>query len=92
MTTGDRGQASKTWSTYATVWAAVDELSGRKLELARQLVATASHKLIIRYHADLTVKDRVVWGDKTLWIGHVENWSGMGFTQTLTCTEQLTGS
>jgi len=89
--TGDRGQAVRTWSTYATVPAAVEPLAGRKLELARQLVETATHKVSIRFHPSLTVKDRIVFGSRILHIGNVNDAYSVGLSMELICTEQIGG-
>jgi len=90
--TGDRGQAVRTWSTYATVPAAVEPLAGRKLELARQLVETATHKVSIRFHSLLTVKDRIVLASgKVLHIGNVNDAFTVGLSMELICTEQIGG-
>src|SRR4051794_26204140 len=79
--TGDRGQSVKSWSTYATVPAMIEELGGRQLELARQLVATATHRITLRYQSSLTVKDRVVFGSSVYNIGSIQNLNMMNFTQ-----------
>jgi SPP1 family predicted phage head-tail adaptor len=90
--TGDRGQPVKSWSTYATVPAMIEELGGRKLELARQQVATATHKVTIRYLSQLTVKDRFVFGSLTLNIGSIQNEKLLNFHQECLCTSQEVGS
>lgn len=89
---GDRGQPSVTWTTEASVRAQIEELSGRKLELARQLVATATHRVVIRYLSSLAVTDRVVFGSRVFNIGHILNWKLLNFTQELICTEQVSGA
>jgi SPP1 family predicted phage head-tail adaptor len=89
--TGDRGQPIYTWQTLGTVPAEIVELSGRKLELARQLVSTATHQVTIRYLAGLETNSQVVFGSRTFNIGYVQNVKLMNFTMILTCTEQLTG-
>lgn len=90
--TGDRGQDTITWVNTTTVPAMIEELSGRKLELARQLVATASHKVTIRYLSSLSIKDKVLFGSRTFNIGAILNTMMMNFTQELLCTEEVEGN
>jgi SPP1 family predicted phage head-tail adaptor len=57
-------------ATYVTVdppdWAAIEELSGRALELAQQLDETISHKVTIRWRHDVNKKMRVVFKGRYL--------------------------
>lgn len=43
-----RGHESEAWSPFLTVWAEVNELSGRELERAKQLVADATVQVTMR--------------------------------------------
>jgi len=88
---GDRGQAVITWLNEATVRARVEDLSGRRLELARQLVATATHQITIRYLAGIKVTDRVVFQGRVFHIGAVLNKDNVNFRQELVCTEEVIG-
>lgn len=91
-TTGDRGQPVKTWTTYATVPAMIEELTGRKLELARQQVATATHKITLRYYSGVTVKDRVLYDGKAYGIGDITDRNLMHFSLELLATTQEVGA
>lgn len=66
----------QTWSTLATVWAAVKPLSGREAFEAQRVTSTASLFLSIRYREDVTPAMRAVWHGRTFEITHVENVSG----------------
>ncbi len=70
---GTRGQATETWSKVATVMAKIKTLSGRELEYAKQLIATASHEVTIRHRSGVTNKHRIVFGSKTFNIDHVND-------------------
>lgn len=49
--TGDRGQPALSWSAvYENVGAEIEQLSGRKLEIARQVIPSATHSIRMRYH------------------------------------------
>lgn len=53
------GQPQKTYGLSATVWGAVEPLSGRELFTAQQVAARVTHKVTIRGRTALTPKDRV---------------------------------
>ena len=46
----------ETWSTQATVWAEASHLSGRELELARQVSPNITEEFTIRYRTDMADK------------------------------------
>lgn len=71
--TGSRGQRVSSWvDVYHNVRAGVVGLAGRELELARQQVVNATHRVTIRYLANVdTITWRVVFGDLVLSIGSV---------------------
>lgn len=59
------GEEIDFWATFATRHASVKSLHGRERFSARQLVADADVRIRMRYDtsiADLTPKDRIVWG------------------------------
>lgn len=73
-TAGDRGQPVASWvNLYSDIYAGVEPLSGREAELARQLVPQASFKVTLRYHADITTQERIVFGSQILNIGYINN-------------------
>jgi SPP1 family predicted phage head-tail adaptor len=57
------------WSTTSTVWASVQTLTGRKLEIARQIDAEATVEVRMRYcgsggSANVTVLNRLLFGTR----------------------------
>ena len=65
------GGQNGTWATTSTVWAAVQTLTGRKLELARQIDAEATVQVRMRYcgsggSANVTVDNRLLFNDRIL--------------------------
>jgi len=58
------GHSTPTWSTYATVWAGLEPLTGRELIEAQRLDAEISHKITIRYTTEFapTAKHRLTLG------------------------------
>ena len=59
------------WATTSTVWASVQTLTGKKLEIARQIDAEASVEIRMRYcgsggSANVTVDNRLLFGTRIL--------------------------
>ncbi len=57
------GAVVNTWVDRATIWAAVEPLSGRELVAAQALNAETSTRIRTRYWAGITPKMRASWGD-----------------------------
>lgn len=91
VTTGTdtRGQKTGTWTTYKSVWAAIETLDGRELEHARKIYADASLRVKIRYQsaATLNVKHRILFGTRVFNIGHTNNVDEIGESWILLCSE-----
>ena len=56
------GAPQTSWEDVATVWAAVEPVSGREFWAQQQVQAEATIRLIIRYRADITAEMRAVMG------------------------------
>ena len=84
---GVRGQDTYSTSTIGTFFAKIEALSGRKQEIARQIVASATHEITIRYLAGVTPECKVVFGSRSFTIGSVLNRMENNFELVLTCTE-----
>ena len=57
------GEVERVWTDVATVWASVEQLSGREFIEARQVDATLSTRIRMRWRNGVTEKMRVVWTD-----------------------------
>lgn len=70
---GSRGQSTEVWEELDKRWARVSDLSGRELEQARQVVATATHRVEMRGPRTytLTTKHRIKFGSLTFNIGSI---------------------
>ena len=76
VSTGEDGEASTTYKTYATVWAHVAPISGNE-RWRRELVgSTVIYRIYCRYRDDVSTKDRVVWGGRVLEIVAVLDLNG----------------
>lgn len=57
-------QGVETWSTLATVWAAIAPVRGREAFAARQFSSEEQYTITINYRADVTTKMRVKYGSR----------------------------
>lgn len=91
--TGDRGQPVGSWVVlYYSVPMELVPLSGRQLEIARQLVATATHRANLRYHASVTAGMRLVYQGRHFAIGWVGEGDFRKHDMHFLVTEQTTGA
>lgn len=67
------GAPVETWSDQATVWAAVEPLSGREFFTVQAERAELSHRIRIRHRADVTPSWRVSYDSRTFDIETVVN-------------------
>lgn len=67
------GGVTETWSTFATVWASIEPMRANEVFWARHLEARVTHKVIIRYLANLTTSMRFTFGGRTFQIKGVRN-------------------
>ena len=72
-TVDDYGQVSRSWNTYYTTWASVRPLSGREQEQGMARQASISHRVRIRFKADILHGDRISMGSRTLEIVSIRN-------------------
>jgi SPP1 family predicted phage head-tail adaptor len=61
---GNYGGVTKNWTTFATVWAAIEPARGREFWDSQQVNAEVTGKITIRYLAGVTPKMRVKHGDR----------------------------
>lgn len=89
--TGDgAGGASVAWTTVATVWAAIETVSGASGLRAERLRAEATHRITIRHRTDLDETHRLLWGTRILRIEAMADPDGRRRWLTLTCEEERT--
>lgn len=66
------GEVTLSWdTTVATVWASVDGLSSRDILQAQQANVIATHRIRIRYRADVSHTNRIIWRGRTLEVASV---------------------
>ena len=73
--TDTMGGYTDSWATSATVWGSIDMLSGRELVEAQKKSARATHRIVIRYRSDITVRAdrRLLWNSRAFNILSVMN-------------------
>lgn len=74
VTTRTRGKVSAVeWQSMGFTYAAVEQLSGRKLEYARQVVPDATHEIRIRYDERIAANQRLTMNDRRFYIAAPPN-------------------
>ncbi len=71
ITTTDDGKPVESWSTFATVWASVEQITAREELRAKQEVAKGNYIVTCRYISGVKETMQIIWGDKTLQINSV---------------------
>lgn len=67
------GAVTNTWGTFATLWAAVEPMTGREFFQVDQLSAERTIKFVVRYKAGITAKMRISWNSRTFDIRSIIN-------------------
>jgi SPP1 family predicted phage head-tail adaptor len=86
-TKNEVGEAVLSWTTFATVWAAVDSLSARETERFAETVGFMTHRVRIRYLAGITTAMRIQYRSRTLEIGQIMEKDRL-WDQEIICTEK----
>lgn len=86
----ENGQPVGSWVEAAQEYVHVAGLSGRILEIARQLFETASHNVYMRYNVNCTRSSRIVVGETIYAVGWVDVDSVMFMRAT--CEESWPGN
>lgn len=81
------GETVDDWQAVTTRWAAVDPLRGRERFEAQQISAEVSHRVTMRYFADLTPTMRLVYDGRVLEIEAVIDVEERGRELELLCRE-----
>lgn len=85
VTYDDLGHETQAWKAIAHIRALVEELSGRELERARQLVPEATVRITTRRSPTIS-SDRILFRDRILQVASVVT-NPIGTEQTILCTE-----
>ncbi len=91
----DRGVANEFneleagWKTIGRRWAQVTQLAGDDRLVRDQFKQSATHRVKIRFMAELTVRHRLKFGTRVLHILAVDDVEGLRAEMVLTCEERL---
>jgi len=80
-------QQTEVWEDVATVWAAVDQLSGREYAAARQTASEATVKVTVRYRPDVAADMRVLYGNRIFEVSWIADPKEQHKTLILYCSE-----
>lgn len=67
------GAPTKVAATLATLWAKIEPLYGFEVKESARVVSDVTHRVTIRYRADVTAKMRVVYGSRKFDISAVRH-------------------
>ena len=81
------GQPTRSWVTYATVWAQVVPLAADEVSIANQQGLTITHRVTIRHRTDVSAEHRVLLGSRELNIKGLRNLDERGIVLELDAEE-----
>ena len=85
------GQATRTWATYATVYAAVVPSSGSESTIADVMQVTQTHTITIRYRSDVAATHRALYAGRHFNFAFVRNIDERNQWAQITATEREGG-
>ena len=88
-TQGESGMASKTWTTFATVWGRVSPTAGMERKLGPQTIAANTHEVEIRYNSSVVPATRILFGSRALYVKEIINADERNIYQRLLCEERV---
>lgn len=88
-TPNSRGEPIPAWSTFATVYAAIEPIVGREKIIASQVNDQQEMNVRIRYLPGVSPKMRIKYGTRTFQIEGVVNVDERDREMKLMCIEQL---
>ena len=87
VTRTDSGAETVSWTEYDTLWASVEPLSGREMEMAKQIHDEISVRVWIRHRSGVVPEMRISWDSRTFDIVSVINTAGRDIKMQLMCRE-----
>jgi SPP1 family predicted phage head-tail adaptor len=83
------GEQVGDWTTYARVWAGIEPINGREKLQSDAIQQDISHRIVLRYLADLSPKHRIKFDNRIFDINSVVNAAERDVSMELLCTEAL---
>lgn len=84
------GGSISSWARTATVWASIDDvglLFGTERVSAAQVIAEGDHYIVMRHRANVTTKQRFLWGSRIFEIVSIANPQAIDVELHLRCRE-----
>lgn len=75
------------WTDVATVWAAIDPVSGKEFYAAQQSQSEVTHKVRCRYRAGLATAMRIKYGSRLFRILSIIDWEERHESLLIMCKE-----
>ena len=75
------------WGNVATVWAAIDPISGREFYAAEQSQSEVTHKIRCRFRPGYTTDMRILYGERKFKIISILNWEERRESLLIMCKE-----
>ena len=75
------------WKDEATLWAAIDPVSGKELYVVQQSQSEVTHKVRCRYRASLTTAMRIKYGSRKFKILSIIDWEERHESLLIMCKE-----
>ncbi|MDD5353021.1 MAG: phage head closure protein [Candidatus Omnitrophica bacterium] len=85
------GSTTETWTDIASIWAKIQPLSGRLLDVAKQAQSEVTHEITIRYRENVTPDKRIKYGSRIFVIESVINIDERNYWLVLRCKETVAG-
>jgi SPP1 family predicted phage head-tail adaptor len=83
------GEEEITWRPLFYAWTSIDPLSGREYYTARQMQATTTHKMVMRYQAGIKPYQRITWDGRIFDIDAIANEKENKQYLTILATEEI---
>ena len=83
------GQAVQTWTTLFTVWASIEDISGKELLASMAINSEISTHIYIRYRAGITAANRVLYQGTAYNIQAVVDATGRKRELHLMCSKNI---
>ncbi len=79
------------WLSQGTIFGFIQCMTGRELQIARQVVATATHLVVTRYYDVITAQKAFRFGTRIFAINLVKNMDEKNQEMQSLCTEEIPG-
>ena len=88
-TSDDGGTGTLTWTSLGSVFARIEPVGGREIEIGDGVAGRVSHKVLLRWRDDLAPQMRIVAGSQILEIRAVLDLEGRRRWLQCLCEERL---